>query len=254
MQVEAEPNNDWSEVQRVVTEKIGAAFIKEIKITSEELKHNLSRFGFCVVTSLTDAHGAIFQIGAHDQLDLDHSLGEICSQGADLLRRYGGDEDEVLKAAQLTYESVGQLIAALAVEPDPVTLVQAGIAVGRAEVRLTQVMAGLWGVVAAADFNAGIADGLAETRRSGGSARGAALSQRAAQWKAKMLPVAEQLDRENPDWDRQKLAMEIIFKTDLKEVGIRSVEDWLKKEAEEPNGPIRSRARKQKAKQPSQGS
>lgn len=241
-----------AELQQVVVERLIALLLKEAEGLPPDRQQTLLHLGGAIVPSLVTAHSVLFHIGDFERLNLDQTLSEICSTGAELLDRHGAETDETLRAAQLTYESVGQLIAALAVEPAPVALVQAGIAVGRAEVRLTQVITGLWGIMAAADSNAGIAGGLAETRKSGGSARGAALKRQAAQWKAKMLPVAERLDREHPDWDRQKLAMELIFETDLKDVGLRSVEDWLKGEAEEPNGPIRSRARKQPAKQSSQ--
>lgn len=205
-----------------------------------------------VLPSLIDAHGLLFQAGLHDRLNLQQPLRTICSDGVTLIGK-SAMGDETLRAAQLTYAAVGEILAAL-LDPscDPLTVLTAGMSFGGAEVRLTQVTSGLWDIMASADTNSHIAMGLADTRKSGGKARAAELKKQAAEWKEKLLPVAVRLDQDHPDWDRQKLAMEIIFETDLKEVSLRSVEDWLKNEAEEPQGPIRSRARKQRAKQTSQ--
>jgi hypothetical protein len=227
-------------------------FTEEAKELSDDRQQAFLKACGRVLPSLIDAHGVLYQAGLHERLNLQQPLRAICSDGVALIGK-SALGDETLRAAQLTYAAISEVLETiLAPSPDPMAMLSAGMSYGGAEVRLTQVTSGLWEIVASADANSQIAMGLADTRKSGGKARGAELKKQAAGWKEKLFPVAERLDREHPEWDRQKLAMEIIFKTDLKEVGLRSVEDWLKNEAEEPNGPLRRRGRKQRAKQGSQ--
>lgn len=76
----------------------------------------------------------------------------------------------------------------------------------------------------------------------GGASRGKQKTAEAEAWKADALEWAKGKDRNA--WSRSKLAQEIIFQFDGKTPTQKSVEDWLKNEAEQPYGPIRSRARK----------
>jgi hypothetical protein len=115
---------------------------------------------------------------------------------------------------------------------------------------MTQVMTGMWDIIATADATAQVAAQVQAARAIGGVRRGAELKAAAAEWKAHLLPMAIELDRRHPTWTRQQLATDLLFQSKLeKTVGLKSIEDWLKQEVEQPNGPIRSRARTKGAKQ-----
>lgn len=242
---------DGQAVRERVIERLLERFEEAATILRGQQQQTLLTFGGLIVPALVNAHAVLFRSGLHPALDLKVPLISICAQGASLLTPFA-DQDEAAKAAQLTYEAVGELItAASASAPSATDLVSAGIVFGRADVRLTQVITGLWEIMAAADVNASLAAAEATRRKNGGKKTAASLKGKAAAWKERLLPVAQKLDRANPDWNRQKLAVEIIYDTDEKEVGLRAVEDWLRLEAE-PHGLVGSRARKQSAKQPSQ--
>jgi hypothetical protein len=246
-----EPQMDGRAIrERVVTALVGR-FEQEATALPTQQQQTLLSFGALIVPALVDAHAVLFRAGLHPALDLGQSLESICAAGAALLAPYS-DDDETAKAAQLTYEAVGELLSAVsAPQHSAVQLVKAGVAFGRADVRLTQVITGLWEIMAAADQNQRLADAEANRRKRGGEERAAALKQEAAIWKAQMLPLAIEADAKHPHWSRQQIAIELLYahKGD-KEIGLKSIEDWLKDEAEQPNGPIRSGARKKRAKHP----
>jgi len=62
-------------------------------------------------------------------------------------------------------------------------------------------------------------------------------------WKRDALPFAARCDAAHPEWSRSKIATEILHNFDWEKPGHKAVEDWLRLEAEQPNGPLRSRAR-----------
>jgi hypothetical protein len=82
-------------------------------------------------------------------------------------------------------------------------------------------------------------------RKSGGQARGKQLADKALEWKARALPVAQRLDTTARPLSRSALATKIILHFNWNSPSQAVVEEWLRTEAESPSGPLRSRARKQ---------
>ncbi len=63
-------------------------------------------------------------------------------------------------------------------------------------------------------------------------------------WKDNVLPYAIKVDAELPNVTRERIAWEIKNEFGKSVPGPRQITDWLQKEAEQPNGPLQSRARK----------
>ena len=89
----------------------------------------------------------------------------------------------------------------------------------------------------------GLRQAKARARRAG-QARGVQKKANADAWKAEALDWAVQNDK--PAITRSALATALIFQFDWKNPDHKTVENWLKYEAEQPVGPLRSRARKRR--------
>ena len=237
------------EAQDHVQEKLIAGYLHEAEqLPTERQKQALYGLGSAIVPSLLSAHSVLYRMGLHERLDLDQPLPQFCQAGSDLLAAEGAQGDETLRASQLTYVAVRDFLTTIrAADGDPAALVQAGIALGKADVRLTQVVRGLWGIMAAADVNASAADQIRKTRSSGGTRRGQSMKEAAAKWKADALPVAMKFAKNRPGWTRSRIATEILQHFDWEKPNHRQIEIWLQKEAEAPNGPLPSRSRKRGA-------
>jgi hypothetical protein len=240
-----------------VQELLKRQFEVEAKSLPESEREALYAVGSKLVESMVAAYVVLLTRDLHRSIKLDQPLTDICAAGVGAI----GDQklgDEVLMSVALTFEAVAGVIGAVTSQPTPsgppklAKAIMAGFYLGRADVRRTQVLTGMWNIIAAADTNQRTAEQVQSTRQAGGHARGAELKDKAALWKGQLLPIAVKLDNKHPEWKREKLAQEIIWESGIEEVGHRSVIDWLMREAEQPNGPITSRARKQTAKQASQ--
>jgi hypothetical protein len=80
-----------------------------------------------------------------------------------------------------------------------------------------------------------------DKRAAAGRATGVAAQARAAEWKARALPIALTLDARRSPLSRSDMATEILHRIALP-VSHRAVETWLQKEVE-PSGLIKSRSR-----------
>jgi hypothetical protein len=243
-------------VQQKLAQRLADQFEAEAAALVQPQQQAFLTLGRTFLPAIMAAYSVLFRFGLDGSLNVNQPLRSMCADAAALLQPIS-ENDETLRAAQLSFEATAGLVDALvAPGSTPETLVETGIRFGRAEVRLTQVISGLWEVMAAADVNASTAKLVDQNRKTGGAKRGAELKKQAAEWKAELLPVAIALDQKHPEWERQKLAQEIVWQAEpkyvkrngeIKYISNRSVEDWLKNEAEEPRGPIRSRAQKQRA-------
>ena len=81
-------------------------------------------------------------------------------------------------------------------------------------------------------------------RGKGGRSRAEQIQRAAQAWKERALPVTIKLDRAHPKWTRSRLATEIAQHFDWETPSQATIVMWLKNEAEQPNGPVKSRARK----------
>ena len=236
------------EIAQLVAERLSERLEKEARALPDEQQQIYFSLGSQIIKAMVAGYSVMMVHGLYQQLDLSQPLISICTSAANLLRPKKGT-DEAIAAAFLTFDSVAKILESIAADPtdEPAFAagVKAGFKFGQADVRLTQVLTGLWGIMAEADTNAKTANLVVTNRKSGGVQRGLNLKNEAAKWKAEVLPVAIKLDQKHPEWNRQKLAQEILFMAAPEKVGLRSIEDWLRDEAEQPRGPIRSRARKQ---------
>ncbi len=240
---------EGEEVKKQVFVQLATRLHEHAESLPPACKANFLALAPYIIPDLLTAHSVLFAAGLHDRLDLQEPMPAICLKGRALAETV--DNDETFRAALLTYEAVGRLIETLSADPSngqtTIRSAIAGIALGQAEIRIAQVVTGLWDIMAEAEYNSTEAKRMSNNRVAGGKKRGDALKEKAQEWKGRLLPLALALDADHPDWNRQKLAMEVMFRDDTQDVTLRSVEDWLKKEAEQPNGPIMSRARKQAA-------
>ncbi|MBK1970948.1 hypothetical protein JIX59_16525 [Brevundimonas diminuta] len=176
---------------------------------------------------------------------LTGSIKEMCATG---IAACDNAADEHINAARMNFQAARDLLA-LAATPavHPKQWVKAGTNYGHAELRATLVLSGLHGVLVEGAVNAQSAQRLQAAREGGGTKRGEQMKAAAERWKAQALPYALDQDRKNPKWTRDRLATEISHQFEGEVPGHKAVTDWLKNEAEEPNGPIRCRSRKKSA-------
>lgn len=183
--------------------------------------------------------------------DLSRPLPEICSTLMNGLEPLTKTPDEAIRAPYLAVASASEILAAIGANKSGYPQADSmliGFRLGQADVRLTQVISGLWGMMAEADATYQVAAGRAEAQRAGGAKRGEQIAQLAEAWKAEALQIALKLDERNPMFTRDKMATEVLERIVGEQVpGHKSIEVWLRQEAEHPNGPIRSRARKKPA-------
>jgi len=85
---------------------------------------------------------------------------------------------------------------------------------------------------------------MSKSRKKGGATQAQNNKNDARAWKERALPYAIEMDAAHPDVSRDELADMITTHFKKKVKGHRAVYAWLQNEAEEPNGPIRSRAKK----------
>jgi hypothetical protein len=178
-------------------------------------------------------------VGSGGQIDA------VCSDGLSFLATVE-ETSEAKASARLIFTAVLNVLATLDAAPKRGSqkfAFIAGMLLGQADIRVAQVSSGLWDIVAEADANAASARKALDKKRAGGATRGAQLSAKAAEWKAEAMKIAVDLDRKHPEYTRSKLATEITFNAGCEMPEHKSVEDWLKNQAEAPNGPIRSRSR-----------
>lgn len=191
--------------------------------------------------SLGGAFAVMRSLNMSDAIDLSIPIDAICDEmEATLASKI--DEDERRKAAlRIVTASKGILQAVRAKEiPDrQVHAVLSGIEFGHAEARFAAVTSGIWDVFTQAAHASMVSEQVAYARSKGGKERGAKLSQDAQLWKTEALEIARRIDQ--PGWSRTKLATEVLFKAKSDLPGIKSIENWLRDEAESPRGPIRSR-------------
>ena len=142
------------------------------------------------------------------------------------------------------YQSVAILLTLLKASPPDDRLVDAAFDFGRADVLMAHSITGMWDVRADAHENAMAAGKLAEARKSGGATMAQNNKMLAKVWKDEALPFAMKVDADLPHVTRERIAWEIKNKFGKSVPGPRAIADWLQKEAEQPNGPLQSRARK----------
>ena len=181
--------------------------------------------------------------------DLSRPIEEIVSAARQTImpKRESG---EASRAAWLFLEATQRTFEVLNVRPDEnqIATFLAAIELGQADVRLAQVWSGLWDIMAEADSNATTADGISKAREAGGLKRGQTIAAKARVWKAEALEIALAADTKTPRLNRQQLAMHIMERIKGERVPeFKSVDTWLRTEAEKPHGPLESRARRKPA-------
>lgn len=236
-----------------IAQQVTTIFTKRLAIEASALpaanRDALLAVGSKVVQSLVAAYVVLLTKHLYQQVNVSAPLREVCRAGVSAIgaRRQA---DEALAAAALSFEAVSELLASMQKDVPRAGSLKAAFRLGHADVRMTQVMSGMWNIIAQADATSQVATQVQAARASGGLKRGEALKAAALEWKAHLLPLAIELDRRHPEWTRQQLATELLFQNKMeKSVGLKSVEDWLKAEVEQPNGPIRSRSQTKRAKQ-----
>lgn len=188
-------------------------------------------------------HGcALLDDQRRDRVNLSGSVEEMCATG---IAACDDALDERTNAARMNFQAARDLLA-LAAAPavHPKQWVEVGANYGHAELRATLVLSGLHDVVVEGAVNAQSAQQIRAAREGGGAKRGEQMKAAADTWKAQALPYAIDQDGKYRKLTRETLAARIERKFDGKVPGRKAITDWLKNEAEAPNGPIRSRARK----------
>ncbi len=180
-----------------------------------------------------------------DRVDLSGSVEEMCATG---IAACDDGTDEHTNVALMNFQAARDLLA-LATLPvvHPKQWVEAGTNYGHAEHRANLVLSGLHDVLVEGAVNAKSAQQIRAAREGGGTKRGEQMKAAAGKWKTQALEYAIDQDRENPKWTRDRLATEIGYQFEGEVPGHKAVTDWLKDEAEQPNGPLRSRSRKKPA-------
>ena len=189
---------------------------------------------------LEAALGVMRTLGLHEQIDLGEPIETICIKMEELLQ--GEAHDEARVAALRVVEATKYILLTLGAasnEASQLTAFLCGLALGQAEVRIVNVGSGVWDMLMRAEYTDLVSAQIEASRKAGGKTRGLEVSQKAQAWKAEALEIAQRIDK--PTWSRTKLATEISWKAKGEIPGIKSLENWLKDEAEMPNGPIRSR-------------
>ncbi|WP_298128062.1 hypothetical protein [Brevundimonas sp.] len=157
--------------------------------------------------------------------------------------------DERINSAYIGVSAVGELLRGLKSYPlNYPLLLRLCVSLGQADVRRMQVESGMWNIVADADISDRIARALREAQKSGGKERGIQMATKAQSWKREALEIAKKLDSSAKQSTRDRLATDILDRLTCESLpGHKAIEMWLKDEAEAPNGPIRSRARRKSA-------
>lgn len=182
--------------------------------------------------------------------DLSHPIEDIVS-GAHQTILPTRESSEATKAAWLFLEATQRTFQVLDLTQageDQTATFKAAMVLGQADVRLAQVWSGLWDIMAVSDTNAAVAKGIAKARKTGGTRRGQDIAAKAKAWKAEALEIALARDAKHTPLNRQRLAMHIMDRMKSDPVpNFKTVETWLRQEAEQPHGPLESRARRKPA-------
>lgn len=179
------------------------------------------------------------------QVVLTGSIDDMCTSG---LAACGTALDYAIRVARMNFEAARDLLSlAKASKPQPEQWAGVGVSCGHAELRAQLILSGLYGVLEEGQANSESARQVQAARETGGAKRGAQMTKSAGKWKAKVLDYVIQQDRAHPKWTRDQLAIDVLFQFEGELPGHKAVTDWLANEVEQPNGPIRSRARKKSA-------
>jgi hypothetical protein len=182
--------------------------------------------------------------------DLSRPIEDIVSAAHQTImpKRQSGEATRAawlfLEATQRTF----QVLDLTQAGEDPTATFKAAMGLGQADVRLAQVWNGLWDIMAVSDANAAVAKAIAKARKAGGTQRGQAIAAKAKAWKTEALEIALARDAKRPRLNREQLALHIMEQIKGETVpNFKTVETWLRQEAEQPHGPIESRARRKPA-------
>ena len=179
------------------------------------------------------------------QIILTGSVDDMCVSG---LTACGSEHEEAVAVARMNFAAARDLLRLVKTPTaTPKQWAEIGASYGHAELRATLILSGLYGLLEEGQVYFESAQQVQAARESGGAKRGAQMAQSAEKWKIKALDYVIQQDHAHPKWTRDKLATEVLFKFDGEVPGHKAVTDWLASEVEQPNGPIRSRARKKSA-------
>lgn len=181
----------------------------------------------------------------HRQIILTGSLDDMCVSG---IAACGSEHEEAVAVARMNFAAARDLLL-LVKTPNatPKQWVEIGASYGHAELRAKLILSGLYGVLEEGQINFESARQVQAARETGGAKRGTQMTEAAEKWKAKVLDYVVQQDRAHPTWTRDRLATDVVFQFEGEVPGFKAVTDWLANEVEQPNGPIRSRARKKSA-------
>jgi len=179
------------------------------------------------------------------------SFSAMAGELQEVLKPLEAQPDERITAAYLAASASGELVRALTSASEAIEypdLLRICVTLGQADVRQKQVASGLWTIIADADVNDRLVQARRHAQQVGGRSRGAQVAANAQAWKREALDIAQKLDSGPKKWTRDRLATDIIDRLKGENLpGHKAVETWLKDEAEQPNGPLRSRARRKPA-------
>lgn len=179
------------------------------------------------------------------QIILTGSVDDMCVSG---LTACGSEHDEAVSVARMNFAAARDLL--LLVKTPNATAkhwAEIGASYGHAELRAELFLSGLYGVLEEGQANSESAQQVQAARETGGAKRGVQMTETAEKWKATVIEYVIEQDRKYPKRTRDRLATEILLKFHGEVPGHKAVTDWLANEVEQPNGPIRSRARKKSA-------
>lgn len=225
--------------------------VREMETLTEAPQACLASVAMFVVQNLSGSLSiATADRGFRVPADCD-SLSAMAGALQEALKPSEGQPDERITAAYLAASASGELLRALTSRNGEVEypeLLRICVVLGQADVRLMQVASGLWTIMADADVNDRLVQARRHAQQTGGKSRGAQVAANAQAWKREALEIAQKLDAGPKQRTRDRLATDIIDRLKGENLpGHKAVEIWLKNEAEQPNGPLRSRARRKPA-------
>lgn len=179
------------------------------------------------------------------QIILTGAVDDMCVSG---LTACGSEHEEAVSVARMNFAAARDLLL-LVKTPNatPKQWAEVGASYGNAELRATLILSGLYGLLEEGQVYFESAQQVQAARETGGVKRGAQMTETAEKWKATVIEYVVQQDRAHPKWTRDRLATDVVFQFEGEVPGHKAVTDWLANEVEQPNGPIRSRARKKSA-------
>lgn len=179
------------------------------------------------------------------QIILTGSVDDMCISG---LTACGSAHEEAVSVARMNFVAARDLLLLVKMpNATPKHWAEIGASYGHAELRARLILSGLYGLLEEGQAHFESAQQVQAAREIGGAKRGAQMTETAEKWKAKVFDYVIQQDRAHPKWTRDRLATDVVFQFEGEVPGYKAVTDWLANEVEQPNGPIRSRARKKSA-------